>query len=103
MDLFPADVTGQSFGRFCLLFSALTLSGKGTVLVSTSGEHEGDFTDLKIQLDANEGFHFQLSSNGSECLNGLCCAAQCARAAQRAYSRDSKPFEEGLELLCEPT
>jgi hypothetical protein len=29
---------------------------KGTIVVSTSGEHGSDFIDATVRLDANEGF-----------------------------------------------
>ena len=34
---------------------------KGIVLVSTSGKHEGDFIDLNVQLDADEGLVIKLA------------------------------------------
>ena len=34
---------------------------KGIVLVSTSGTHEGDFIELDLQLDANEGLVIKLA------------------------------------------
>jgi hypothetical protein len=34
---------------------------KGIVLVSTSGEHEGEFIDLNVQLGANEGLIIKLA------------------------------------------
>jgi hypothetical protein len=36
---------------------------KGIVLVSTSGKREGDFIDLNVQLDANEGLVVRLASD----------------------------------------
>ena len=34
---------------------------KGIVLVSTSGEHEGELIELNVQLDANEGLVIKLA------------------------------------------
>jgi hypothetical protein len=38
---------------------------KGTVIVSTSGEHEGDVIDLGIHLDANEGLLIELDAGAA--------------------------------------
>ena len=38
---------------------------KGTIIVSTSGEHEGDVIDLGIHLDANEGLLIELEAGAA--------------------------------------